>query len=62
MSNAIGDLSGAEVLTNLAHDRINPNALDELCIAARLIELAAALCIVTILPVDGKRSRMAALA
>src|ERR1022692_477356 len=46
-------LSVAEMRTEVAHERINPDALDWFCVAMERIELAASLCVSKILPVGG---------
>src|ERR1035438_8924388 len=53
MKGCTAGLSVAEMRTEVAHERINPDALDGLCVAMEGIELAASLGITQVLPVGG---------
>ena len=53
MKGCTAGLSVAEMRTEVAHERIDPDALDGLCVAMEGVELAASLGITQVLPVGG---------
>src|ERR1019366_6543171 len=53
MKGCTAGLSVAEMRTEVAHERINPDAFDGLCVAMEGVELAASLGITQVLPVGG---------
>ena len=53
MKGCTAGLSVAEMRTEVAHERIDPDAFDRLCVAMQGVELAASLRVAEVLPVGG---------
>src|ERR1700686_4192822 len=53
MSSAMADLFRAEMLVEVPHERINPDAFDGLCVAMQCVEFTATSRVAKILPVGG---------